>query len=226
MVKLMFLCRRRNDISHERYTRLLLEGHVPIALEHHPLLRRYVVNIVEQSPQGEDDLDSIGELFFGHLDDFRQRLYDSAESQAVVERDVQRFMGGAYAYATSEHVHKASAPSTVLGVRSPGVKLVCPVKRRPDLTHEQFVDHWLNRHVPLALQHHPGLSKYATNVVDQQLSPDEEPWDGIAELHFASVADLQRGMFDSKDGERVIREDMTRFIGRAGAYRVAEYVQK
>ena len=36
MVKLIFLCRRRPDITHERYVELLLKGHVPIALRHHP----------------------------------------------------------------------------------------------------------------------------------------------------------------------------------------------
>src|SRR5206468_495613 len=55
MVKLVFLCRRRSDLTHERYVARLLEGHVPLALRHHPTLRRYVVNIVEgrRAPGGK-----------------------------------------------------------------------------------------------------------------------------------------------------------------------------
>ena len=75
MVKLIFLCRRRPDITHDRYAALLLGGHVPIALRHHPTMQRYTVNIVEQSPVELDPLDSIGELSFATLADFRERIF-------------------------------------------------------------------------------------------------------------------------------------------------------
>jgi len=226
MVKLIFFCRRRTDISHARYAELLLEGHVPIALQHHPTMRRYVVNVVEQSPPGWDELDSIGELWFHSLDDFRHRLYDSAEGKRIVERDVARFMGSAVAYVTTEHVQKSPPTPPALGRRSPGVKLICPLERPAAMTHQAFVEHWLERHVPLALRHHPGMSQYATNVVDASLADSTPELDGIAELHFASTDALARGMFDSPAGERIIREDIGRFIGRTAAYRVAEYVQR
>lgn len=224
MVKLIFFCRRRADVTHEQYAGLLLRGHVPIALRHHPSMRKYVVNIVERSPAGEAELDSIGELWFDTLDDFRDRLYDSAEGEQIVHRDVARFMGGAHSYATTEHVHK-SCDTGPLGRRSAGIKLVCPVRRPSGMSHDAFVDHWLHRHVPLALEHHPGLSKYVTNVVDQRLSADGPDWDGIVELHFASKHAFKREMFDSPEGERAVRDDMTRFIGHTAVYRVAEYVQ-
>jgi uncharacterized protein (TIGR02118 family) len=226
MVKLVFLCRRRPDVDPVRYRDLLLRGHVPLALRHHPTMRAYVVNVVEATPPGAPELDSVGELWFDSLGDFRDRLYDSPEGRRIVERDVQSFLGGADAYATTEHIQKAPAGVVVTGGRSAGVKLVCPVRRRPDMTHAAFVEHWLGRHVPLALRHHPRLSGYVTNVVEGRLSPTGEDWDGIAELHFPSAAALAAGMFDSTDGERMVREDMARFIGHTLAYRVGEYVQK
>lgn len=226
MVKLIFLCRRRPDITHERYGALLLSGHVPIALQHHPLMRRYVVNIVEQSPADWEGLDSIGELSFDGLADFRERLYDSPAGKHIVERDVAGFMGGADAFVTTEHVQKALKASAVLGVRSAGIKLVCPVMRRSGMRHADFVEHWLTRHVPLALEHHPGMTRYVTNVVDQRLGTTGPDLDGIAELHFPSAEALRTGMFSSPEGERLIREDITRFIRRTAAYHVAEYPQK
>lgn len=150
MVKLIFLCTRRPDITHERYAELLLDGHVPLALKHHPTLRRYTVNIVERAPDGEAALDSIGELSFDTLADFRERLYDSPEGEKIVHRDVAGFMGGAHAYATREVVQK-SVVDRRLGERAAGVKMFCPLRRRPDLSHDQFVDHWQSTHVPLAL---------------------------------------------------------------------------
>lgn len=225
MVKLIFFCRRRPDLSHQRYAELLLEGHVPLALRHHPTMRAYVVNLVEGNPAEGGEVDSIGELFFASLDDFRQRLYDSPAGRAVIERDVAGFMGGAHAYATREHVQKSIRPEPPGGTRTPGVKMICPVRRREGMSHAEFVDHWLGTHVPLALEHHPGLSRYVTNVVAEKLSPGGADWDGVAELHFASPEDLSR-LFASAEAERVIRADMEKFIGQTYPYFVGEYVQK
>jgi uncharacterized protein (TIGR02118 family) len=225
MVKLIFLCQRRPDITHERYVELLLNGHVPIALRHHPSMRRYTVNIVEQNRAGEQELDSVGQLWFDTVADYRERLYDSAEGQRVVQRDVAGFMGGAHAYATSEHVQKAVGDRP-LGQRTPGVKMFCPLRRRADQTHAQFVEHWLTAHVPLALEHHPLMVRYVTNVVDQRLSDDAPEWDGFAEISFASAADARDRLFGSPQGERIVRDDIARFIGHTFPYLVGEYVQK
>jgi hypothetical protein len=120
MVKLVFLCRRRPDVDHARYAALLLQGHVPLALRHHPTMRKYVVNLVEGTRAGAEPLDSIGELSFDTLDDFRDRLYDSPAGRAVIERDVAGFMGGAHAYVTHERVQKEPGTMGPLGERSPG----------------------------------------------------------------------------------------------------------
>ncbi|HLK11002.1 MAG TPA: EthD family reductase [Candidatus Binatia bacterium] len=225
MVKLVFLCRRRPDVTHARYATWLLEGHVPLALRHHPAMRGYVVNVVEAVPPGAPELDSVGELVFDTLADYRERLYDSPAGERAIATDVAGFLGGADAYATTEHVQRAAAPA-VLGARTPGVKLVCPLVRRAGMSHEAFVAHWLGRHVPLALRHHPGMTRYVTNVVDARLSSTGPELDGIAEIHFPSPEALRDGMFDSSAGERAVREDIARFIGWTAAYRVAEYVQK
>lgn len=221
MVKLIFLCRRRPDISHDRYADLLLRGHVPIALRHHPTLRRYIINIVERGPEDELELDSIGELSFDTLADYHERLYDSPEGQRLVAADVAEFMGGAHAYATTEVVQK-SVLARPISARAPGVKMCCPLRRRPDLTHEEFVRHWQTVHVPLALEHHPHMTRYVTNIVDRRLSPDAPDWDGFADI----TIDPTHPLFGSPDGERIIRDDIARFIGHTFPYFVAEYVQK
>jgi uncharacterized protein (TIGR02118 family) len=226
MVKLIFLCRRRPDLTPARYAELVLHGHVPLALRHHPTMRGYTVNIVENAPAPLEPVDSIGQLWFDSLDDYRDRLYDSEEGRQIIERDVAGFMGGADAYVTTEHVQKDEAMRVAPGEPSPGVKLVCPLWRRPDLTHEQFVEHWLGCHVPLAKEHHPAMDRYVTNVVAQRLGTNAPALDGIAEIHFPSAEVLARGFFASVEGERIVREDIARFIGRTGPYRVVEYVQK
>ena len=151
MLKLVFLCRRRPELSPAAYAERLLAGHVPLALRHHPTMAGYVVNLVEVGPSGCPAYDSVGELWFPSLADYEERLYDSDEGRELVQRDVAGFLAGADAYVTVEHVHKDAHPRPSPGERSAGVKLVCPLRRRYGMTHDAFVAHWLGRHVPLAL---------------------------------------------------------------------------
>ncbi len=226
MVKLIFFCRRRPDLTHEEYAEMVLRDHVPLAIEHHPAMRKYVVNLLDSVPSREPSYDSVGELTFDSLRDYRERLYDSAEGERLIQADVVRFMGGADAYATTEHVHRQPTPPAPLGCRSPRVKLICPIRRNPDLSHDEFVDHWLNTHRPLALAHHPGLIGYVANVVDEVLSDSAPALDGIGELYFASPEALRDEMFESPRGEAIIRADIERFIAHTSAYLATEYVQK
>ncbi|HEX3245186.1 MAG TPA: EthD family reductase [Chloroflexota bacterium] len=68
------------------------------------------------------------------------------------------------------------------------VKLVGLIRKRNDLTTEQFRSHWLKVHAPLARQF-PGLRRYAVNFIDREASPDAA-YDGFSELWFDSAADL------------------------------------
>ena len=142
---------------------------MPLALKHHPTMRSYVVNVVEGEPAAGAEIDSIAELGFDSLEDYLERLYDSPEGHEIIRRDVEGFLGGAAAYATSGRVHKDEAPATPLGQRSAGVKWVCALARRPGLTHEEFLSHWLGEHVPLVLEHQPVITRFVTNAVEQKL---------------------------------------------------------
>ena len=224
MVKIFFFCRRRPDISHEAYTERLLHGHVPIALRHHPSLRRYTVNVVDESSANAPPLDSIGELSFDSMADYQDRLYDSAEGQRIVARDVAGFLGGAAAYATTEIVQRPP-PAATLGERTAGIKFVAAVRRADRLAHEDFVRGWLDRHVHLVLAD-PLVRGYKTNVVDAKLAPDAPAYDGIAELYFASAADLDAHIQMSRDERKPIRADIAGFVAEAVTYRCGEYRQR
>ncbi len=226
MLKMIFFCHRKDGISHEEYQQMVLGSHVPIALRHHPTMLKYVVNMIDHCPTDSPHYDSIAELSFANAKDFENHLYDSDAGKVVVEKDVARFMGGAAAYATTEHVQKELPQAGPLGSKHAVVKMIAPIVRREGMSHDEFVDHWLNRHRPLALKHHPGLIRYVANVVDRSLSPDAPSLDGIGELYFASNESLRTEIFDSPEGERIISEDIARFIGRTNGYLASEYIQK
>src|SRR5439155_516486 len=75
-------------------------------------------------------VDSIGELWFDRIDDYRDRLYDSPDGERAILDDVGRFLAGADAYLTVEHVQRAAAAPSPTG-RTPGDKLFACLQRTP-----------------------------------------------------------------------------------------------
>lgn len=229
MLKIIFLCRRRPEITREQYAAFVLEGHAPLALKHHPGLLRYVINIAEgPPPPGGPEIDSLPALYFASLEDYEQRLYDSDESREIIRRDVGRFMlGGADSYSATEYVQRKSAPRTApIGERSPGSKEIWLLQRREGMSRQAFVDHWLHVHAPLALASRSDLAQYVASVVEARLSETGERWDGIAELHFNSRAGEGEPGFSSNEARGRFEADLAGFVGRSLVYRVAEWVQK
>jgi uncharacterized protein (TIGR02118 family) len=67
-------------------------------------------------------------------------------------------------------------------------KAIILLTRRQDMTHEAFVDWWLEEHAPLASSL-PRVRKLVFNVVDA--GGAEAGIDGISELWFDSQADFE-----------------------------------
>jgi uncharacterized protein (TIGR02118 family) len=93
-----------------------------------------------------------------------------------------------------------------------GVKQVTFLRRAAAMTHDQFVEHWTTRHVPLARAHHPALWRYRQNIVIKPLLADTPDFDGIAELGMRLRLDFRERMYDSDEGRRIVGEDVRRFL--------------
>jgi EthD domain len=104
------------------------------------------------------------------------------------------------------------------------IKLTFLFKRKPDMTLEQFRDHYENRHVPLALRLLPYFSGYARNYIrhdlayrPEGLAVDNAPqFDVVTEVTFATEADYDLMMRQLADPavSRQIVEDEERFMDR------------
>lgn len=223
MVKLFFLCTRRPDLGRDEYARRVLEGHVPLALKHHPTMRHDVVNIAERTPDDGPAFDGLPALYFDSLEDHRERLYDSEAGRRIIGEDVGRFMIRADGYVTREHVHRDDRPAPPVGERAPGLKWMLFVKRRPELSHADFLDHWHGVHVPLVLDRLEGIRRYVTNPVEESLFGTGEDYDGVAEIHFDDRESARRAL---AAGGPDVDADTERFIATVHAFSVAEYVQK
>lgn len=80
------------------------------------------------------------------------------------------------------------------------VKLMTFIRRRPDLTQEEFFAHWRNVHAPLIMRHADtlGIKKYvqtrasehaAAKAMNDGLgSGHQAPYDGVAELWLEDLA--------------------------------------
>jgi len=73
---------------------------------------------------------------------------------------------------------------------SAAFKLVAALKRREDLSRDEFKHWWLERHAPIVIGF-PELGRYQVDVVED---PPEPFVDGIAEVSFANLATLKRIM--------------------------------
>src|SRR5512134_3120805 len=85
----------------------------------------------------------------------------------------------------------------------PNFKRIGLQRKRADLSHEQFVAHWVNVHAVLA-RRLPKLRRYSINVVDRTRSPDFG-YDGSSELWFDSQADCEAA-FKSLEGVAVLAD--------------------
>ena len=108
------------------------------------------------------------------------------------------------------------------GVVTPGFKQVSLVRRRPDISAEEFRERYLG-HGEVAKVHH-GVWKYAQNVdlqlVDGGIDDGFGPVDGISELWFESYEALRDRFYARADSVDVVREDTSRFLDFASTYSV------
>lgn len=163
------------------------------------------------------DLDMVRELDTEHDASAMVSLWGvdkPATALAFALPDGSRLVG---AYEVDEVVQREYERTWPAGAASPGVKIVCLVRRRPDLSPAAYSEHWRERHGPLALAHQPGFWHYVQNHVVSRLTDDTPDFDGIGELHFRTADAVQDGMFDSEEGMRLIWEDTERFMSHDGS---------
>jgi uncharacterized protein (TIGR02118 family) len=103
----------------------------------------------------------------------------------------------------------ASREAAESDARQLGVIALYPMVRHPSLTHAEADRYWRDRHAPLALRHHVGMSHYTQLSIVHRFSGPA--WDGFALCGFDSIEDLRERFFDGPEGRVAIREDVARF---------------
>jgi uncharacterized protein (TIGR02118 family) len=106
------------------------------------------------------------------------------------------------------------------------IKSISLLTRKPELTHEQFVKHWLEIHAPLA-HAVPGLRRYVqSHIIDERTRPDipttEVAVDGIAELWYDDRAAMEHAVASPE--AKLLHADGALFIGRIKTFIIEEKV--
>jgi uncharacterized protein (TIGR02118 family) len=94
------------------------------------------------------------------------------------------------------------------------IKLIVAIRRRADMSAEDFQRHWRTRHATL-IKDNPATLRYVQKYVQchtmlDQYAAGEVAFDGTAELWFDSVADKD-AFFSDPDYLRDIQPDEARF---------------
>lgn len=77
------------------------------------------------------------------------------------------------------------------------------LRKKDGITHQEFVDHWLQRHAALCVKL-PGLRRYSINLVDRQRFPNFD-YDGFSELWFDSEEALTASL-QSAEGKTLLAD--------------------
>ena len=94
------------------------------------------------------------------------------------------------------------------------IKLIVAIHRRPDMTVEDFQNHWRTQHAHL-VKENPATKRYIRKYVQCHTLPDEYQqdevaFDGTAEIWFDSVEDKD-AFFNDPDYQNDIQPDEARF---------------
>ena len=83
------------------------------------------------------------------------------------------------------------------------------LRKKEGISHDEFVNHWLNKHAALCVRL-PGLRRYSVNLVDRKRFPKFN-YDGFSELWFDSEEALIAA-FNSPQGKTLLA-DLPNFAG-------------
>jgi len=91
------------------------------------------------------------------------------------------------------------------------IRTLALIVRRPDVSRQEFRDHYEDVHAPLALPFMKGLKHYLRNHVAEALNGVEPGFDVMTEFGYAGAEDVEHivGILESPEGEPIRRDELT-----------------
>lgn len=92
------------------------------------------------------------------------------------------------------------------------IKRVSLVRRKPGMSRETFLAHWMGPHAEI-VRRLPGLRGLRFGVVERW-SPEEAAWDGVGDLWFDDVAAAEAA-FKAEPHISLLIVDRAKFLGES-----------
>jgi uncharacterized protein (TIGR02118 family) len=125
-------------------------------------------------------------------------------------------LAGLAAYASAAKVAFGADSQSGAREGSSMIKRASLLARKPEISHEEFVKHWVEVHAPMA-RACPGISRYTLTIIKssstrKDVAALEIQVDGIAELWFENQAAFD--LYQNSPATKRLRDDGATFIGR------------
>jgi len=208
MAKRIFLLWRPPDVSIETFGCRLLTEQVPDLLPLEPSVLQ--VNIADVEPDEEELARGDGALLAGLISVELARAGAEAEYARVLDPTGGYVAGYAVAENVARGYDRRWWPD---GEATPGAKQVTLLRRREDVSQEEFLRHWTEVHTPLALEIHPAWG-YVRNVVEGPVTANAPPYDGVIELSVREKEDVTDPMrfFGCEENIEVVLDDLKQWV--------------
>lgn len=138
------------------------------------------------------------------------------ESTPTIRRRTLIGIAGLATFASAAEMVLSADPESGVPHGHPLIKRVSLLARKPEISHEEFVKHWVEIHAPMA-RACPGISRYTLTIVNsfstrKDVTAFEIQVDGIAELWFKDQAAFD--LYQNSPATKRLRDDGATFIGR------------
>lgn len=202
--KMIYLIKRKPTTSREELVMHWFASHMPLVIQAQkdaaaagkPHARRYLVALFDPNREGEHPWDGMAQLWWD------QPVPRPQEPRGATPTDTFQQKAEPYMpWATTEYIvidgseRLSTAPLTLNApypsTRSGFLRMSFFVQAKPGTDYAAFFDHWLNVHVPnvKATMETVGGFRY---VVSHSITPDAEPFAGLAELYFPDPSGWDR----------------------------------
>jgi uncharacterized protein (TIGR02118 family) len=123
---------------------------------------------------------------------------------------------GLAAFASAAKIAWSADPESGAPRGSSMIKRASLLARKPGISHEEFVKHWVEVHAPMA-RACPGIGRYTLTIVNSSstrtdVAAFEIQVDGIAELWFQDQVAFD--LYQNSPATKRLRDDGATFIGR------------
>jgi len=178
-----------------------------------------VKKIVATFPTGEmiggeePPFDGMVELYYNNIEDMKTAF--AGDIPAMMLKDEKNFVDPSekpVRVVTEEYVPAEGTGEKQLKVKVP-IKVVRFVKKRKDMTREQFKAYWLNEHSKLekiVVEKTPVKKIVASFATGDMIGGEAPPFDGMVELYYDTIEDMRAAF--AGDIPAMMRKDEENFV--------------